>query len=237
MKLLRGFIFSLLAVIVLVLFLFFRFEISNLLSNLKASVLSFFDRGFSYKEFQIIKVEKDFSSFQDNSKNKDSLKENSVFTEKGYIVAEVFSSYPFNDQNKLIINRGSNDGVKEGMPVLITDNVLLGRVSKVRKSLSEVQTIFDPNWRSTVAIGSSKIRSLLKGGRIPLLTFISKDRIPAVGDEVINITSEYPYGFYLGKVKGVEVNTSEPWVTAILETGYDPNLLDRVFVVLNYEIE
>jgi len=230
MKLLRNFIFSLLAIVILILFWAFRFEIRNGFSNLKASVVSFFDRGFSYKEFQIFKVEKNFLDSK-------VLKDNSSFNAKGYLVANVFSSYPFNDQSKLIINLGSDDGVKEGMPVLVTDNVLLGRISKVKKSLSEVQTIFDPNWRSTVAIGSSKIRSLLKGGRIPLLTFINKDKIPAVGDEVINITSEYPYGFYLGKVGEVKVNNSEPWVNASLETGYNPNLLDRVFIVKNYNVE
>ena len=227
MRSLRGFIFSLLAAIILVSFWFYRFEIGRGLSDLKASGVSFFDRGFSYKEFQIFKLENEFL------KPKDFF----VVPKEGYIIADVFSSYPFNDQSKLIINRGARDGIREGMPVLAVEGLLLGRISEVRNSLSGAQTIFDPNWRSSVAIGPSKIRSLLAGGNVPALTFIAKDKIPRVGDEVINISPEYPYGFYLGKVGEIKVSPTEPWATASLETGYNPNLFDQVFIVMDHDAE
>jgi cell shape-determining protein MreC len=227
MRSLRGFIFSLLAAIILVLFWFYRFEIGRGLSDLKASGMSFLDHGFSYKDFQILKLENEFLKSKDSS----------AILKDGYVIADVFSSYPFNDQSKLIINRGTGDGIREGMPVLAGEGVLLGRISEVRKSLSEIQTFFDPNWRSSVASGPSKIRSLLVGGNVPALTFIAKDKIPAVGDEVVNIAPEYLYGLYLGKVGDVKVNPTEPWATASLEISYNPNLLDRVFIIIDHDAE
>lgn len=146
--------------------------------------------------------------------------------------AAVYSSYPFNDQAKIVINKGSRDGLREGMTVLAAPGILFGKITAVKKDLSEVQTIFDPAWRSSVGIGSAKTRALLVGGNQPALDLIVKDNLPSAGETVINLSPDYPYGLAVGRVGKIKNTQVEPWATASLEVVYNPNALNEVLILI-----
>lgn len=220
MRSLRRTIFSVLILTLLVLFWFYRFDIVGFLKNLE------YDR-----EFQNLKLENEVLKFQLGQLTQGAV----VAGEENLLMAALYSSYPFNDQARLIINLGFNGGLDVGMPVLAAKGVLLGRVTEVKKNLSEVQTIFDPIWRSSVGIGNAKIKALLVGGNIPRLTLIAKETMPAAGEDVLNFSPEYPYGLFLGRILEVDYNSAEPWASASLETFYNLNALDQVLVVTDHD--
>lgn len=217
MKSLKGIIFSLLLIAVIVFLWFYRFDAAQLIGGW---------RNPDYQEFQALKLENESLKFQLATFQNQAVQE-----ENKYLVGELYSFYPFSDQAKLIINLGEKDGLREGLAVLAADGIFLGKISAVKKNLSEVQTIFDSGWRSSVGIGENKIKALLVGGNKPALTLIAKEILPKVDDEVINLSPEYPYGLLIGRVSEVKIEQAEPWVSASLETFYNLNFLEKVLVV------
>jgi rod shape-determining protein MreC len=62
-----------------------------------------------------------------------------------------------NNEDILTINKGSEDGIKEGMPVIDQYNVLYGKIFKVYKNFSQVMLISNKN--SVVNVQTQKIIS------------------------------------------------------------------------------
>ncbi len=144
----------------------------------------------------------------------------------------VFSSYPFNHRNLLMIDRGVDEGFKTGWGVAVERSLLLGKIIEVFPHTSRVQTIFDADMTLPVKIGAQKIDALLVGGRIPQLTLIEKDASIFPGDEVYSSGSNFPYGLRVGEVLELLPESGSAFQEASLKIPYDAGNLDTVFVFI-----
>ena len=151
-----------------------------------------------------------------------------------YLPAQIYSRYPFNDRNLIVINAGSANGLREGLPVLAREGILLGRVSSVKRTQSEIQTIFDSNWRSSVGIGNTRIKAVLKGGFTPKLELIAKDEEILQGDDIFNLSPDFPLNLKIGNIKNLESTTDNLWRSANLEIPYKIDELNEVLLVLDF---
>ena len=151
-----------------------------------------------------------------------------------YLPAQIYSRYPFNDRNLIVINVGSADDLREGLPVLAREGILLGRVSSVKRTQSEIQTIFDSNWRSSVGIGNTRIKAVLKGGFTPKLELIAKDEEILQGDDIFNLSPDFPLNLKIGNIKNLESTTDNLWRSANLEIPYKIDELNEVLLVLDF---
>ncbi len=151
-----------------------------------------------------------------------------------YLSAEVQSDYPFNDYAAIVIGAGAKDGLKPGMPVLEGDGVLIGKVNTVSGSQSEVETIFDPAWRSAVVIGSGRTKALLSGGTTPNLDLIPKNAGVQTGDQVLSIATDLPIDLLVGGISSLSANPSGLWAKATLTLPWEPGNLDKIYVVTNF---
>lgn len=118
--------------------------------------------------------------------------------------AKVHSSYPFNEKNILSINKGSKDGVKMAMPVVVASNILLGKVEDVFDNYSLVKTIFSSDWQLPVRIGEDGIEALLNGGSNPKVNMIIKDKKVTNGQIVFAASKDFPYGIKIGELQNVK---------------------------------
>ncbi|MEK7624360.1 MAG: rod shape-determining protein MreC [Patescibacteria group bacterium] len=152
-----------------------------------------------------------------------------------YLTAQVYSRYPFNDNQSLIIDAGFKTGIKIGWPVLAAEHYLLGKIIKTKANISEVETIFSPDWRSAVKVGPLGIEALLVGGRQPKLEFIPANAKINPGDDVLSVSPDLPLNLLVGKVSdAISQPTASLW-QAKLKTDYDPNQLKKVFIITDYE--
>lgn len=163
------------------------------------------------------------------------LKNKLNFKSQPYLTAQVYSRYPFDDNQTLIIDVGSKDGVKVGWPVLAAENYLLGKIIKVKADVSEVRTIFSPDWKNEVKIGQGNIEAVLVGGRQPILDLIPADAKINPGDEIISASPDLPFGLFVGKVSEIIPQSATSLQRVKLITDYDPNKLVRVFIISDYE--
>ena len=172
----------------------------------------------------------------------ETLKEYLGLTEKygeystvpAYIINKDISNY----SKTVVINVGSDDGIKENMTV-IADQGLVGHVISVTSDTAKVRTIIDTSSsvscllsttdESIVCKGTLEEESALKAMYIP-----DDDGI-IQGDsvETSGLGGIYPKGIHVGSIKRV-VNTQNATDRyAIVETAVDFDKLDTVLVITN----
>jgi rod shape-determining protein MreC len=151
-----------------------------------------------------------------------------------YKIAEIYSRYPFNDQSMVVINLGSADGIKEGMPVFLERGVLFGKVRTVRRTQSDVETIFNTSWKTSVSIGTGNVKAVYVGGPIPTLDFIPKDAKIAAGDSILNIAPDLPLHVSLGTVLSMDPSSYDVWQRAKISPDFDLNTFNTVLVMIDF---
>jgi len=229
MKFLRSFFLLLFCLALFIFLIFYHQKVGYFLTSLKGLMVDFFTQGLNYQKQKQLELENqslklELKQLQKNATHLNHLK-----------AVEVFSTYPFLDSLSLMLNSGQNDGIRIGMSVFASKNILVGKIKDVKKNLSEAETIFSPLWKESVAIGSNKIKAVLKGGSVPQLELIPQEAKIKTGDEVINISPDLPYGAFLGFIGEIE-NSNEPWLKAFLKTPYQLADLNEVFIMTDYEI-
>ncbi len=149
-----------------------------------------------------------------------------------YIRAPLYSTYPFNINNKLLLAAGSESGVLEGAAVFAAPGIFIGQIESVAKGKAVVRTIFDPGWELPVRIGEEKVDALLVGGGEPKLTLVSK-RKPLIGGETVSLSSRnFTYGLTLGAVADLRQSKESLFLEGRLITPYALPDLSELYIGL-----
>ncbi len=167
------------------------------------------------------------------------LKKENSLSPKNFLQASVYSNYPFNLKSELLADKGRKDGVKIGQPVIVlssSEKVIVGKVKEIFENNSIIQTVFDSRSQISVRIGESGVNSLLKGGNNPKLTLIPKDAKIGEGDAVYSVSPDYPFGIAVGLAKNIHLSSDQFFSEADLETAYNPNDFQSVFIDTGYNV-
>ncbi len=184
----------------------------------------------SLRELEVIKSE--------NETLKEYLNLKEKYQDYTTIPADVINRDISNYSSTIVINVGSDDGIKEDMTV-IADSGLVGHVISVTSNTAKVQTIVDTATAVTSTISTTEDTIIVQGtldDKTTLkATFIPTDAVVLEGDsvETSGIGGIYPKGIHIGTIKEV-INTSN--ITdryAIVETAVNFNKLNTVLVITN----
>lgn len=143
-------------------------------------------------------------------------------------------------ESSIIIDRGSNDGIKRDMAV-ITPHGLVGSVNEVYKNAARIQIILHPR----AAVGgmvqrtSSRTAGIVSGNAstpfTPNLLNLARDADVKEGDMIITsgYGGIYPKGIVIGEV--ISVNNAEGGLLkyAVIQTAVDFQHLEEVMVITN----
>ncbi|MGC9610909.1 MAG: rod shape-determining protein MreC [Minisyncoccia bacterium] len=210
----------------------FRGALAHFFGNLRISFSGAADGNFSYENYQSLKTQNEFLT--QNCPTGENSRQLVVAGKYHAKEARIFSDYPFNNYSAVLIDLGSDDGMKAGMPVLVSEGVLLGKVTGVKRTQSEVETIFDPSWRSAVAFGEARSKALLVGGPAPYLDLIPKTAFSNIGDPVFNLAKDFPINLLLGKIISWEAGENDVWARAKVEPPASFENLGKVLVVTDF---
>ena len=137
---------------------------------------------------------------------------------QGSIAADVISNGYTNFDYTITINKGSDDGIKQGQPVVsgaVGSPLLVGIVSSVTAISADVQLIIDRDWAAAGQLSTSKVIGLVSGqgdqdlrvDDIPLGTkFPTGDQpeyVFTVSYEAAGHHGLYPPGLLIGQVSKV----------------------------------
>lgn len=155
-----------------------------------------------------------------------------------YKAASVIGRDPSPFLHYVIINVGSNEGVRRGMPV-VTNQGLVGRVDAVIADASRVQLITDPNAAVNVRLQNADTDALLVGsvtGDLGL-QMISQDVEIQEGDVVLTsgLGGEYPADLLVGQLINLRKRDYELFQQAGIQSTVDFARLEIVLVIMNFK--
>jgi rod shape-determining protein MreC len=159
-------------------------------------------------------------------------------TESGYdhVGARVIARSTDTHTATILIDRGTVDGVENGMAVVAEDGVLVGKIVNITERSSEVMLISDE--RSNVAASRAGARTLLglvegEGRGIARLNLVPQEEALKPDEVVVTAGTEakIPADLPLALVSDVQGVPTDPFKTATLEPLIDAGSLDLVVVL------
>jgi rod shape-determining protein MreC len=151
-----------------------------------------------------------------------------------FLAAEVIAVGPSNFEHSIVLDRGTGDGVRQGMPVAGAGG-LVGRVVAVTATTARVMLVVDPSSAVSSRLASSGELGVCKGTGRNRLRFDLLDRGASVevGDEVVTSGHEgslYPPGIPIGIVDEV---SGRPGLrrSVVVKPYVDFTSVDHVLVV------
>lgn len=158
--------------------------------------------------------------------------------EHKYIGASVIGKDPSPFLNYIIINRGSDDGLKRGMPV-VTQNGLAGRIVQVTATGARVSLITDPVTRINVRIEPSRSAAVLSGSITGDITLEQIPQQAEVNPGNLILTSglggNYPQNIIIGQVTSVRNLENALFQSASVQPVTDFDDLAIVLVITNFD--
>lgn len=157
--------------------------------------------------------------------------------ENKYLGATViaYDTSPF--MHYVVINRGSDQGIRRGMPV-VSSQGLVGRITAVTAGAARVQLINDPGSHINVRLKPSESDAVLSGslsGEVALDN-ISQATTIQTGDLVLTsgLGGDYPPDLLVGQVSGIHHRAYELFQTASVQPVVDYTKLNIVLVITNF---
>ncbi len=152
--------------------------------------------------------------------------------------AEVIGRDPGNYLQYLTIDRGAEDGLARGMPVL-TDAGLVGRISQVSRNASQVMLLTDPSSSVSAFIQRSRATGVVQGhlGSELVMRYIPQSETVVVGDVILTsgLGGNFPKRLVIGQVIEVRRDDVEMFQEAVIAPSVALRDLESVMVLLNFD--
>jgi rod shape-determining protein MreC len=134
----------------------------------------------------------------------------------------------------VLIDRGTEDGLTEGMPVMAAQG-LMGQIVEVSDHAAKVRLITDQRSGTAVIIQSSRTAGVARGTLEGVLAvdYVDPDAAPEVGDVVLTsgMGGVYPKGIVVGDVVDVKQERHRLYPTITVESRVALTEVEEVLVV------
>ena len=143
-------------------------------------------------------------------------------------------------QQTLTIDRGTRDGLKEGLCAVTDAGYVVGVITECGVNWSTIATVFDEGQAIAAALAENGATGVVQcvrlgGGVMQLeLDYLPADTEVTEGGAVVTSGSiYYPGGLMIGKVLSSAADAGGVWRYAVLETPVEAGQLEQVFILLD----
>ncbi len=155
-----------------------------------------------------------------------------------YLVADVIGRDISAFTRVIYLNRGARDGLTEGMPV-VTEKGLLGRITQVSATASQVMLITDPVSAVNARLLNSRAEGSVLGqtGGGLRMEYIDLNAVLQEGDTAVTsgLGGNFPEGIIIGQVTSIRQYEFELYQTAEVRSLNDFERLETVLVITNFQ--
>lgn len=152
------------------------------------------------------------------------------------VAARVTAKAPEEGTHALIIDRGTDDGVAVGAPVVSSEGVLIGKVMQADRATAAVLLLTDNRSRIGALVqNKTETRGVVQGkrGLSSEMRLIPQNEEVVPGDLIVTsgIEPQIPRGLVIGRVESVETQERNPFKTAAVSSPVAPESLEVVAVL------
>jgi rod shape-determining protein MreC len=155
-----------------------------------------------------------------------------------YVAAAVIGRDPSPFLHYIIIDHGTDDGIRHGMPV-VTQQGLVGRVAAVTSSAARVQLISDPGSVINVKFQNKNENAQIHGSVTGEVSLEMVSQNISIDPGEILITSglggNYPVDILVGQVIDVEKTENNLFQSATVQPVVDFDAMRAVLVIVNFQ--
>jgi rod shape-determining protein MreC len=135
----------------------------------------------------------------------------------------------------ILIDRGSSDGLREGLGVASADGAL-GQIVHITPGISKVLTLHHTDAGIGAMLQTSRVQGVVSGtGKgTSIMRFVSRFDPVILGESVVTsgLDGAFPKGIPIGKVSAVRRDASEMFQTVDIVTNVNMNTVEDVIVFL-----
>ena len=135
----------------------------------------------------------------------------------------------------IIIDRGKNNGIEKGMPVIVFNSILIGKVDEVYDNSAKVVLLSDASSVVNVSDVETSARGILSGeyGLGLKLSMVEQAEILNVGDDVVTsgLGGSMPKGLLVGKIEQISNSPDKLFQEAVILPKVKYSNLNIVFVI------
>lgn len=135
------------------------------------------------------------------------------------------------------IDKGSFSGIQNGMPVIVSDGILVGRVEETFGNSSRVNLLTSPSSSVSVIDLESGAKGVIRGefGLGVIMDMVSQTDVLNLGDSIVTsgLSGDIPKGLLVGKVQSFASTGDKLFQKAIISPRVKYSNLDAVFVIKN----
>lgn len=157
------------------------------------------------------------------------------------VLANIIGKDFLGTEKYILLDKGRADGVKENFPVIVYDNILVGKITQVFDNFSKAILISSPNCKVPVIIQENRTEGLLEGEAKDglVLNLIPKGKKIEVDQTVITsgIEGIYPKGLLIGKISKVEVPEKEMFQKIRIKPVVEIEAIERVLIIKSVKQE
>lgn len=133
------------------------------------------------------------------------------------------------------IGKGSSDGIRPGMPVIVSDGVLVGEVGEVGTNSSKVSLLTDSDSAVNANDLETGAKGIMKGeyGLGMVMDMVAQTDVLNDGDTIVTsgLGGDIPRGLLVGKIQDIKVSPDKLFQQAIVTPQVRYRDLDMVFVI------
>lgn len=157
-----------------------------------------------------------------------------IAREHSLIDASIVGKDPYFFSNVIIVDRGSDFGVGEGMDVVDSNGFFVGKVAEASASISKIRTIFDNSSSISAIDQETRTQGIIKYDLSDglILDMVSQTENVAVNDTTIAFLSGNSLALPIAKVVSVEKFPNKPFQKIKLFPLSDFKKMEKVWIVI-----
>jgi rod shape-determining protein MreC len=137
----------------------------------------------------------------------------------------------------ILIDKGESSGIKIGMPVIVSQGILIGKIEEVYQNTAKVLLLTDSESVINVRDSETEARGVVRGkfGLGLVLEMVSQDDTLNAGDSIITsgLGGDLPRGLLVGKIQESKTSLDQIFQEATITATVGYSNLDVVFVIKN----
>ena len=153
------------------------------------------------------------------------------------ISAQIVGREIYKNSDWILIDKGGSDNLKVGMPVIVENGVLVGKVDEVYPHNSKIILLTNSKSKINAVTSETEAKGIVKSeyGLGVVLDMVLQTDYLKIGDTVVtsNISQTIPGGLLIGKIAEVQTSEDQLFQRAILSLPINFSKLRFVFVIKN----